>query len=1123
MSTAYHANALTRLGENDFNSPFRFRWSDLLPNVDPANPILTFRVINPIDLKGYDNDNEKEIPAVSEAEKGGVYLLVNKDNDDDKVDAQGIPCMDYEKGLEDDRCEDKRESGTVVSEEDDLRKFELRIEPFLWDLVRAGKGQLHLKFENAGESAVLPKVRVWKTEKRDAITAYSTKWILQGTFNLELTQSFWDELDNGSEENVKVLWIEGLLPTEKKPDDDQAIQLIAQYNGKMNMEETEDREVKDTLVINSIEKSYLKPILTASGDMPTDALQSEYKVCGTSDAPTENGWCELLPDALVAADGATIARWGKEATSDADELCEACPSPWCGTEDADLDRITPCGEGFPPDRFYNNDPTVKLKYLAKTASNAIYMYRVLGVPKDKWEEITMESTDVTRRHWKLEVDFESNVSSSSSNTLSMNEDTSKLILKSRELVMLYAGREISEAEENKIAMDMATTTLRFLDPVPGMLSIVQKMMLADREPIKLEEAPESIILIPRSRENTVLTEDNEFSEILPSGYAESSEGLSKNLKAIEYQFYPDLSTERSVTAILTNYEEGDQVCWKVESETNASLDAGGTSNVEVALAPVEENGRSTVKVIQLLEEVSEGSIGKKIAVSAWKVTPEATVVDCESPFDTAGVAELVLEVVRNDRVGGLSTKRNYNSDMEKDFVKQNLVEVLEGRHWLVFEGDNPLPSRGDDVPPSFATLALEILLNQVLPRKRTGGGWTDASRAEGNDDATTSLTDYTKEVGSYTAQVRSNVWNFAEAEGTGSFNELFGVGYDDIILTYLRAEYGFTEDEGIQGRMVDKTILQGTATKEDRYNWSLRINGLYDLYRYHVLPAMEVMIARANEFNEDASHGWATVRGSYRVENPDGVIYSYGHGQSPELFMEQLNRYNCDFQSGAVITGYTGNLDRECTFIPGNWQNVRDVDKYTRLFGWEHEMSQMMDGFEEYTAWKFAGTDCSGLAQQALYAIYRTIPSGNAVYGEYPVDNNYYFSVGINAVKDYVNEFGVAYKSLHSSNFVGSTRHQDVTYSYSGDNTGIYGYHSRRIGFSEATTIEQARAYLKPGDILHLPGHVRIFQRREGRNINSEAFIIQADGRGTNNVVDVLDIGHQGLDETDQGRVVLWQ
>jgi hypothetical protein len=312
---------------------------------------------------------------------------------------------------------------------------------------------------------------------------------------------------------------------------------------------------------------------------------------------------------------------------------------------------------------------------------------------------------------------------------------------------------------------------------------------------------EPLRLFPRKIEN-LFDNDQKVKLLLPSNYPQANNAISENLKALEYNFYPDLNTKRKVTAYVTKREDGnnipqsgDTVYWKLdESSPDASLSSDSSQTNEKGFAEIE------LKHPQKTPDKDKRNI--KILASLSK--------------EFEKVVEIVFRVCRNDDVGD----DNVNNDQIYIYREADLQRIIEAKSLLVFQSTNRQKSNG--------TKALQTLLNQVVARHKASNAFKWLSLdgeygAFGKTDVKEFLTKFKD--------------NFDYEKGH------FNVKFNKDVQTYIEKEYG----SYTKGEVVDRDLLIGESRWREG-NPVNQIDGLLDIYNGVVECFFNQMVDRADEY-----------------------------------------------------------------------------------------------------------------------------------------------------------------------------------------------------------------------------------------------------------------------------------
>ena len=165
-------------------------------------------------------------------------------------------------------------------------------------------------------------------------------------------------LAEGADKKTLVLWFEARKPV---TDEEKEIKLVAELYKNAET----DPATKDEIKLNPIEIRYMKPIVDASGIPAVGASNwDDPPICDPNGSQT--GWCDLLPEKILAADGGFIARWTDDQTT-------------CG--DCSRDDVYTAGDGC------DQSNQCRLKLTANRVAERYDWFRIRydGVPFDDLE------------------------------------------------------------------------------------------------------------------------------------------------------------------------------------------------------------------------------------------------------------------------------------------------------------------------------------------------------------------------------------------------------------------------------------------------------------------------------------------------------------------------------------------------------------------------------------------------------------------------------------------------------------------------------------------------------------------------------------------------------------------
>ena len=331
----------------------------------------------------------------------------------------------------------------------------------------------------------------------------------------------------------------------------------------------------------------------------------------------------------------------------------------------------------------------------------------------------------------------------------------------------------------------------------------------------------NLVLIPRKKTNLYSTtgSDKRIKDLLKS--YPSSCGASP-LRALEYNFYPDLNTERTITAILTEDP------WSPHADVLPTL-KGGSISFELVTGAAAD--------FQLSAASGSGS-EVEVKIKVLKLYKEDALKDHSTvkirATSGAHTAELELKVHRNEDVGTALTESNDDIPEALEEITGNLdgalAEVLDRRTLLVRQASEYVSSKG--------VMAMQLLLNQVVARHKAVGNdfkWLEFDGMYGG--------------GGVGADLKAFLSHFAGAFDypKGHFN----VAVDQELIDYVKAEYGAYAP----GDIVDRGVLVGkeqwTAAKSHT-----EADGLLDIYNAVVLRLMDQMQALAEQYTSSFSTFW---------------------------------------------------------------------------------------------------------------------------------------------------------------------------------------------------------------------------------------------------------------------------
>jgi hypothetical protein len=317
-------------------------------------------------------------------------------------------------------------------------------------------------------------------------------------------------------------------------------------------------------------------------------------------------------------------------------------------------------------------------------------------------------------------------------------------------------------------------------------------------------------LFPRKKEHIFYSSSKIVNLLLPSTYPMDVYNNISNLKEIEYNFYPDLGQKRTITAYVsmreggTNYPvEGEEVFWRLADNTSPLTELNTNSSLSN----------------------SDGFAELEIKHPNKTPPKDKNVIKVQASFDPSFLEywEIEFLICRNDD------------------VKFDLIRVLEAKSLLVYQV-HPEYQKSEGVK------RLQELLNQVVSRhkKAINFKWLTID-GEYGESGKTNIKEFLANFGK----------NFDYEKGR------FNVKVDDLLIEYIRAEYGVYED----GNVVDKHLLIGE--KQWVVGESIKnIDGLLDIYEGVVKTFFSKMEVNAELYISNFNVPW--------LHHPEHAVYEQG-------------------------------------------------------------------------------------------------------------------------------------------------------------------------------------------------------------------------------------------------------
>lgn len=307
--------------------------------------------------------------------------------------------------------------------------------------------------------------------------------------------------------------------------------------------------------------------------------------------------------------------------------------------------------------------------------------------------------------------------------------------------------------------------------------------------------PQPIQLFPRCPKHLVHGGRVRIKPLLPDYYPDLEPG--RPIKCLEYNFYPDVNTVRTLSALAAPaekekhgkpFKEGITVYWRLDTAVSSKY-----AKLGVTESKTDKDGIASVTVEHPAQTFTDSPNLIQIQASLDKGFSDRT-----------RMAGLCLKICRND-------------DIDSSFS-----QVLAGRSLLVFQPENQQSSEG--------VKELQRLLNHVVARHKAADKfqWLPID-------------------GKYDDACLINVAEFLRCFA-GEYN--YEKGHFNIVSNkklreYLQTEYGISNLE--DGHFVDRDVLVGKNTWQQKPKVE-EINGLLDIYRGVVECYFRQMVVRCNEY-----------------------------------------------------------------------------------------------------------------------------------------------------------------------------------------------------------------------------------------------------------------------------------
>lgn len=469
------------------------------------------------------------------------------------------------------------------------------------------------------------------------------------------------------------------------------------------------------------------------------------------------------------------------------------------------------------------------------------------------------------------------------------------------------------------------------------------------------QSHEQIVLIPRKAAN-IFAYDKSVKILLPDRYPP----MGNFIKEIEYNFYPDLNTKRTITAVVT------EVCWTPETEYRPAPRAGipvyfslgGTAYAKLSANQATTDSEGCASVDVTIETLHSDK-------AMLKAASTIEVFASLKPECPSGSPGLKLTIHRNEDVD-----TELAPEERPDDFAATLQSVLNLRTWIVRQEKNPVTSNG--------AKAVQQLLNQVACRRRSGGHEFLKPDGQFGTDSESEGSRFIQDFSGRAAAETSAVDAFVGRQ--------FGVGVEEDanagqgVKTYVRAEYG----NYAEGAVIDAYLLVGKERwVRDPESDVIAADGLLDIYTAVVWEFLETMRLRADEYrnlntnwyrhpnDNGGAHNWpATVI--------QGEPYWYGGARKLEDFQSDL-RSNFATPPDQAQSWYQYLNNNNCRI--GLHQGGDDVDIPTNYYNQYTHLSTDADiqntapadrpphyvlnhPYNDRVKGQYTGIDCSAFCQR---------------------------------------------------------------------------------------------------------------------------------------------------------------
>lgn len=380
---------------------------------------------------------------------------------------------------------------------------------------------------------------------------------------------------------------------------------------------------------------------------------------------------------------------------------------------------------------------------------------------------------------------------------------------------------------------------------------------------KCEQEKYNLVLIPRKRTN-LYAADNRLKTWLKSYPAQCADSP---LRGLEYNFYPDLNAERTITAVLTEdpwSPHSDPVPARKNASIKFELVEGAAADFQLSsTSAATADGHAEIK-LKVLKFHKEDTLGKHSHVKIRATVATYT-------------AELDLTIHRNEDVG------------------EDLAAVLNRDSLLVRQQKDYVTSQGAET--------LQKLLNQVVARHKAAANFKwltlDAQYgASAGDDVKEFLTHF------------KGAFDYPK----GHFN----AHVDQDLIDYVKAEYGKYED----GCLVDRNLLIG-KDKWAEGQPHTQVDGLLDIYNGVILRFFAEMKRNVQWYTSSFTTFW--------LHRPSEDPYQKGDDVDDQFVVTPaaLNVRKAAGSGEAILEtvkqGATLRAEGEEKTLPGNqvWRKVK--------------------------------------------------------------------------------------------------------------------------------------------------------------------------------------------------------